>query len=129
MANKVQRITAASQSRSQLMDICDDLYGRAASRDTELADSIINKHNASPDDSGPEGFFATMSDEDIRLAATELAQAAGPEEFTITLHVKMERYDPLGGGEFDFNVDTNDVGELVLTPYDPNIHFLSGELE
>lgn len=129
MAGKRQQISAASTRRTQLINICDAWYGRVAQRDSTLADSIVNKHNASADDSGPEGFFATMSDKDIELAAKELAQTQASEEFSITLRVKMEKYDPLGEGEFEFNVDTNDVGELVLTPYDKNIHFVSGELE
>lgn len=66
-----------NESRSpeieKMMDFIDDAYysyekqGRA-----EEYEDILTKHNASEDDNGPEGYFSTMSDDDIKAAYEEL---------------------------------------------------------
>lgn len=50
-------------------------------------------------------------------------ESSGAREFVVTLTVKMEKYNSDEPAEFDFNVDTNEVGEVVLTPVDKNSHF------
>ena len=55
-------------SRNELMDIIDTLY-------YYLGDNIkyiLDKHNASADDSGKEGYLQTMSDDDMRNAFYEI---------------------------------------------------------
>ena len=73
-ANKAIQITASS--RSQLIDEIDKMYGTAfkiGESVVEKVEKILEKHNASEDDSDPnEGFFVTMSDEDLVKTIEEL---------------------------------------------------------
>ena len=71
MSNKFTkhpRTVQAAQSRDELIAICDDLYDKLAAYDSEYANRILDRYNASKNDSDPEGFFSTMSDQDIQNA-------------------------------------------------------------
>lgn len=63
------------------------------------------------------------------LVESDEIESSGAKEFVITLTVKMEKYDNDEPAEFDFNADTNDVGEVVLTPVDLNTHFVSVQVQ
>ena len=55
-------------SRNELMDTIDTLYHYLGDK----IEHILSKHNASTDDSGEEGYFQTMSDDDMRNAFYEI---------------------------------------------------------
>ena len=63
------------------------------------------------------------------LVESDEIESSGAKEFVVTLTVKMEKYDNDEPAEFDFNADTNDTGEVVLTPVDLNTHFVSVQVQ
>lgn len=63
------------------------------------------------------------------LTESDEIESSGAKEFVVTLTLRMEKYDTDEPAEFDFNVDTNDVGEVVLTPVDKNSHFVSAQVQ
>lgn len=63
------------------------------------------------------------------LDESDEIESSGAKEFVVTLTVKMEKYDNDEPAEFDFNADTNDTGEIVLTPVDLNTHFVSVQVQ
>ena len=63
------------------------------------------------------------------LVESDEIESSGAKEFVVTLTIKMEKYDNDEPAEFDFNADTNDTGEVVLTPVDLNTHFVSVQVQ
>lgn len=64
---------ARSPEIEKMMDFI-DAAGEEYDRKDKYSEfeAILDKHNASEDDNGPEGYFSTMSDDDIRAAYEEL---------------------------------------------------------
>ena len=61
----------ANYSRRKYMDMIDNIL-RETGKNEEI-ESILDRHNASEDDSDPyEGYFVTMSDEDLKAAYEEI---------------------------------------------------------
>lgn len=57
------------------------------------------------------------------VGSTSIHTRKSPVKLIVELEVEMDRYDDSKSGNFDFFADTDDVGQVVLTPYDSNIHF------
>ena len=63
-------------TREQYMDAIDQII--QDTREFGLIEAILTKHGASEDDSDPdEGYFVTMSDDDIQAAYKEILDSVG----------------------------------------------------
>ena len=65
-----------SMLRDELVNTLDSLYNEMIKSDLgDMAEDILDDNNASPDDSGSEGFMTTMSDRNLLDAIREMRAA------------------------------------------------------
>ena len=94
-------------TREKLMDTASELYERLSMMDkTDLADRILDNNGASQDDSDPdEGFFITMSNDQISSAIDELKKVLRDLRSN-----SEDEYDViLTGSEFDLLMESLDL--------------------
>lgn len=86
----MKRRVHSSYSRYDYMDMIDDIIRQTGNR--EEVEEILDRHNASEDDSNPEeGYYASMSEDDLKsayqeiLKSIELDPESDPESYYYSL--------------------------------------------
>lgn len=85
---KIEENNTRSPEITEMMDYIDSCWGKL---DEEKFEEILMKHNASEDDSSNEGYFSTMTDENIKDCYKELRQILGEDKYNDIINTILNK--------------------------------------
>ena len=85
---KIEENNTRSPEITEMMDYIDGCWGKL---DEEKFEEILKRYNASDDDSSDEGYFSTMTDENIKDCYKELRQILGEDKYNDIINTILNK--------------------------------------